>query len=67
MLAEVSKPSTGLGIEMGWANSYNVPIICLYKWGASVSESVKHVMYDKIEYSTKEELVEGIQRKLSRL
>jgi hypothetical protein len=31
ILAEVSEPATGQGIELGWANMLNIPIICLYK------------------------------------
>ena len=31
IIAEVSIPSTGSGIELGWVNNYNIPIICIYK------------------------------------
>lgn len=31
VLAEASFPATGEGIELGWANAYNIPIICVHK------------------------------------
>ena len=31
-VAEVSYPSTGLGIEIGWASMLEVPIICIKKF-----------------------------------
>ena len=40
MLAEVSYPSTGLGIELGWANSNNIPILGIYKTGCKISSSL---------------------------
>ena len=36
-VAEVTFPSTGLGIELGWANLLRLPIICIYKKGARYS------------------------------
>ena len=31
IVAETSYSSTGSGIELGWANIYNIPIINIYK------------------------------------
>ncbi len=31
IFAEVSFPSTGLGIELGWADTYVIPIVCVSK------------------------------------
>jgi len=31
IIAEASFPATGLGIELGWADAFDRPIICLYK------------------------------------
>lgn len=50
VLAEVSFPSTGLGIELGWANTLNIPIICIYKSGTKPSNSIKAVSKTFIEY-----------------
>ena len=31
LIAECSYPSTGLGIELGWASDDNIPTYCIYK------------------------------------
>src|SRR3989344_4757374 len=43
VFAEVSFPSTGLGIELGWADIYAVPIVCLYKTDTKISGSLKFI------------------------
>lgn len=61
MIAEVSHPSTGLGMELGWASIYGVPIVCVYKRGSKLSRSLK-VLTDKfVEYSGSEELISGVK------
>ncbi len=64
MIAEVSYPSFGLGIELGWANLNNVKIICVYKNGAKVSGALKAVTNNFIEYSNPKELIEKLEEKL---
>ena len=49
-LAEVSYKSTGLGIEMGWANNMDVPIVCFYKEGSKPSSSIYVVAKNVIKY-----------------
>lgn len=61
IVAEVSYPSTGMGIELGWANVYDIPILCLYKQGTKPSGSLKVVTETFIEYESREDMV----RKLS--
>ncbi len=61
MIAEVSFPSTGLGIELGWANFLGVPILFVYKKGARVSGSLKVVSDKFIEYETQEALIAKLQ------
>lgn len=61
MIAEVSYPSTGLGIELGWANLYNVTILCVYKKGPKPSESLKVLTSNFLEYSDSKELISGIK------
>src|ERR1700686_3256569 len=41
MVAEISSPSTGLGIELGYADIYKIPIIIASKTGSKVSDSAK--------------------------
>jgi nucleoside 2-deoxyribosyltransferase len=50
IIAEVSYPATGQGIELGWASMLEIPIVCIYKEGAKVSSSLnvitnKFLMY----------------------
>lgn len=56
MIAEVSQPSTGLGIEIGWADVLNVPIVCVYRKGAKIAGSLKIITQDFIEYDSPLEL-----------
>src|SRR4051812_23351151 len=49
IIAEVSFPSTGQGIELGWADSFKLPIICCYKQGNKVSTSLKMITSNFIE------------------
>jgi hypothetical protein len=56
-IAETSYPSTGLGIELGWASSYTIPIVCIYKKGQKYSSSISAVTDKIIEY-TNDNLVE---------
>lgn len=50
LVADVSKPSHGVGIEIGWADSFGVPIILIYKKGSKVSSSLKFISRNQIEY-----------------
>lgn len=67
MIAEVSKPATGLGIELGWADSCKVPIICIYRKGSKVSGSLKVVSKNFVEYSNSKELISGIEQMLNQI
>ena len=64
VIAEVSYPATGLGIELGWADALGVPIIFLHKKGSKISNSLKILSSNFIEYSNQEELISGIEQKL---
>lgn len=59
-VAEVSEASTGLGIELGWADQFDVPVICVYKEGSDPSSSLKAVAEKFIEYKKVEELIEKL-------
>jgi len=62
VLAEVSYPSTGQGIELGWANDSNVPIICIHRDDAKPSGALRIVSDNFISYSSVSEMVEKLQR-----
>lgn len=67
MIAEVSYSATGLGIELGWANVYKIPIICVYKKGASISGSLKVITDNFIEYSSTKNLINNLIKSLESL
>mgnify|MGYP001563725179 FL=1 len=62
MFAEVSIPSTGLGMEIGWAVLYGIKIYCVSRKGSKISNSLKFITSNFFEYSTYEELVEYIEK-----
>ncbi|MCK4997554.1 hypothetical protein KAS08_04570 [Candidatus Pacearchaeota archaeon] len=66
LIAEISHPSISLGIELGWANIYKVPIICIYKKGSKISNSLKAVSNNFIEYSNDKELISGIEKMINK-
>lgn len=60
ILADVSEQSIGLGIELGWANVLNVPIICMYKKGKKVSKSLTTVSNTFIEYTDSKDMIDKL-------
>jgi hypothetical protein len=60
VVGEVSTPSFGQGIELGWANASYVTILCFYKTGATVSDSLKYVTESMYAYDSIEELIKKI-------
>lgn len=67
VLAEVSFPSTGQGIELGWAQCLNKPIICIYKKNSKISSALKVTANIFIEYSTKSEMIKKIEDALNNI
>lgn len=57
VLAEVSHSATGQGIELGWADAFEVDIICMYKSGSKISGSLKVVSDIFIEYTNAEDII----------
>lgn len=64
MIAEVSYPATGQGIELGWAYDDQTPIVCLAKQDAKVAGSIFAVTDQVYRYSNSEELLQLIQQKI---
>lgn len=62
VIAEVSFQSTGIGIEMGWANMMGKKIICVYKQGSKISQSLKTVSEDFIEYNDINNLIDKLNK-----
>jgi hypothetical protein len=63
IIAEISHPSTGQGIELGWANLYKVPIICIHKTSAKISNSVKLLTKNIIPYKKLETILPQLIKK----
>ncbi len=61
-IAEVSFPSTGLGIEIGIANMLGVPIACIHKSDAGVSSSLRRITNQFIAYKTPEDLLRELAK-----
>jgi hypothetical protein len=57
VIAEVSIPATGVGIELGWADFCHIPIIAIHKTGTEISGSVKHIAKDVLGYSHVNDLI----------
>jgi hypothetical protein len=67
LLADVSKPSTGEGIEIGRAEAIGLRIVCIYESGSKVSSSLKYVCNEFIEYTNPNDMITKITRLLSKI
>ena len=65
MVAEVSIPATGLGIELGWADAYGIPILAIWKRESKLSGSVKKTAQYFLEYGNSDDMIDGIEAVIS--
>ncbi len=61
IVAEVSYPSTGLGIELGWADSCGIPIVCVHRADSKHSGSLKVVTDKIVSYTSHDDLIRGLE------
>lgn len=61
LIAEVSYPSTGQGIELGWANDGNAQILCIYRAGSKTSSSLRFVATQFIEYDNTDDMLSKLK------
>ena len=66
VIAEVSLPSIGLGIELGWADYSNIPILCVYEKGIKVGSSLKFITNNFMEYENTEDFITKLEHFLDR-
>jgi hypothetical protein len=66
-IAEVSHPATGLGIELGYADMLHIPIVCFYKSGSEISNSLQSVTKRFVEYTDSVDLKEKLLKEITRL
>ena len=61
VIAEISYPSAGQGIELAWANALGIPIECIYMEDSFISPSLR-ILTDKFfDYETDEEMIEAMK------
>lgn len=66
LIAEVSYPSTGAGIEIGLVQAASIPTLFLYKKGTTPSSSLKFIKGTFIEYIDTTDLVEKIEEYIAK-
>jgi len=57
IIAGVSFQSIGVGIELGWADLFNVQILCIYKKSKKPGKSLKVLTNNFIEYANPEDMI----------
>lgn len=67
VIAEVSHPATGLGIELGIASIYQRPILCIYKKGAQISGSLSVICNDFLEYENREDMIVLLEERVGEI
>lgn len=67
LVAEVSSPSTGQGIEIGWATANNIPVACFYKKGTTPSGALPFVTKDIFEYTDEADMIAKLTEYLTTL
>jgi hypothetical protein len=65
VIADISTPSHGVGIELGWAEMLGIPIVCIYKQGSGYSGSLSAVCNKFLMYTDKENLISDLERLLN--
>ena len=66
VVAEVSYASTGQGIELGWADIFCIPILCIYKKGGKYSSSLMKLTHTFVSYDNAEDLIIKIGQELTK-
>ncbi len=60
LIAEVSRPSTGEGIELGWANMFGIPIIYIHKENTRPSSALGKLSTTFIAYKNTQDMINKI-------
>ena len=61
VIAEASIPSTGSGIELGWANAAGKPIVAFHQAGTVASPSLQFVNATMHTYVTEEDITQKLE------
>ncbi len=62
VVAEISFSSTGQGIELGWADVFNIPVVCIFKTGSKYSKSIGKLTENFIEYDDSPDMIEKLSK-----
>jgi hypothetical protein len=65
LIADVSAPSLGVGIEMGWADAFHVPVIAMSEKGSKVSFSIDNVTTQRFEYDGPDDMIAKVESALT--
>lgn len=65
LIAEVSYPSTGAGIEIGLVQAANIQTLFVYKAGTKPSSSLKFINGRQIEYTDAADLIEKLEAEIA--
>ena len=65
IIADVSCPSIGLGIELGWADYLKIPILCISEKRLEYSSSLKFITNNFLEYDNPRNLIEKLEKYLN--
>ena len=66
-IAEVSRPSLGLGIEIGRAEQIGKRILCIYEEGQKCPSSLKYVNVTVIPYKGAIDMVNKIESEINKI
>lgn len=61
VIAEVSLPATGQGIELGIAYCAKVPILCIYEKNIKISSSLKFITNQFLEYDDSKDMIDKLK------
>lgn len=61
VLVEASFPKIGVGIEVGWANAYERPVIVMVRKGYRLSPSLQSVCDSNFEYEGPEDMTSKLK------
>lgn len=64
LLAEVSLPATGMGIEIGWADVLEKPIIAFHQESKNPGKGISFVAKEVIAYSSVSDFIQKLTRVL---
>jgi len=67
VVAEVSAPSLGAGIEIGWADAASVPVIAMYEKDSHPSFSIDNAVSDRFEYENADDMLEKLTTALNKI